>query len=158
MHIGSEGGKNQDFEINLAPIIDCFTVLITYLLVTASFITLTAVDVGVSATGEASTTQVPVDPPPMFMLMEMKLGHVFVIKISGGKLTQDVVIEVNETKDGKGGKWNYSEMMARLQQIQKKWAAIGDVSISAEPTILYKDIVETINEIKKIIPKVYISG
>ena len=36
-----------DFELNLASIIDCFTVLITYLLVSASFISLGILDVSV---------------------------------------------------------------------------------------------------------------
>lgn len=151
--IETGNGKGQDFDLNLAPIIDCFTVLITYLLVTASFLTLTALDVGVSATGEAKASPND-DPLPMFMTMEMKEGHEYSIKIAGGKLTQDVVVDVKATNEG----WNYTEMLGRLQQIQKKWPVLTDVSLSAEPTVQYKEIVNTINEIKKVIPKVFISG
>ena len=53
---GSGGKKDSDFELNLASIIDCFTVLITYLLVTASFITLGILDVTVTSS-LASTEQ-----------------------------------------------------------------------------------------------------
>ena len=67
-------GSGQDVDLNLAPIIDCFTVLITYLLVTASFLTLSSVDVSVSATGTGAPPQASTGPPPMSMSIELKAG------------------------------------------------------------------------------------
>jgi biopolymer transport protein ExbD len=34
------GGNGQEVELNITPIIDCFTVLITFLLASASFLSL----------------------------------------------------------------------------------------------------------------------
>src|SRR5579872_5936203 len=77
-------GSGQDVDLNLAPIIDCFTVLITYLLVTASFLTLSAVDVSVSATGAAAPATPDNSPPPLVMSIELKAGGQMDIEIRGG--------------------------------------------------------------------------
>ena len=44
-----EGSGGQDFELNLASLIDCFTVLITFLLASASFLSVGILDAGVAA-------------------------------------------------------------------------------------------------------------
>jgi biopolymer transport protein ExbD len=43
------GGNSQDADINLAPIIDCFTVLIAFMLVSASFLSIGVLDAGIAA-------------------------------------------------------------------------------------------------------------
>jgi biopolymer transport protein ExbD len=147
-------GNGQEVELNLAPIIDCFTVLITYLLVTASFLTLSALDVGVSATGVADAADVK-GPPPMMMTLELKTTGEIAILVRGGKLKKDVAINVAGEN---GGHWDLTELDARLHQINQKWPSLTDVSVSAEPTVIYKDIVVVIKEIQETIPKVFISG
>ena len=71
MSAGSGGNSNQDFDLNLAPIIDCFTVLITYLLVSASFISLNSLDVGIAATGDTAAAANP-STPPLALTAELK--------------------------------------------------------------------------------------
>lgn len=149
----SAENSNQDVELNLAPIIDCFTVLITYLLVTASFLTLSSVDVGVSATGTAPAVP-DVGPPPMVMTLELKANNEMAIQIRGGNLTKQFDLNVASNS----GTWNMGDLDAKLQQVQAKWPALNEVSVSADPTVVYKDIVTVIHEIQKIMPKVYISG
>jgi len=150
-----EGGSGQDVDLNLAPIIDCFTVLITYLLITASFINLTAMDVGVSATGSAASLDQPQGPPPMVMTLQLTEGGKMLMTVSGGRLTADVAITIEALPNGS---WNLNELSGRLRQVQNKWPEIKDVSVSADPTIKYKDIVTVINETQRSLPKVFISG
>ncbi len=148
-------GSGQDVELNLAPIIDCFTVLITYLLITASFINLAAMDVGVSATGSAAPPDQPQGPPPMIMTMLMSEGGRMTLTVSGGTLKSDMVVAVEPQANGS---WNLNELSGRLRQIQTKWPQIKDISVSAEPTVKYKDIVNVINETQRTLPKVFVSG
>ena len=149
------GGSNQDVDLNLAPIIDCFTVLITYLLITASFINLAAMDVGVSATGSAAPPDIPQGPPPMIMTMQLAEGGRATLNVSGGTLKADVTVTIEPLANGS---WNLNEISGRLRQIQKKWPQIKDVSVSAEPNVKYKDIVNVINEAQRTMPKVFVSG
>jgi len=150
------GDSNQDVELNLAPIIDCFTVLITYLLVTASFITLAALDVGVSATGTGAPAPADAGPPPMVMTMELKTDGSIAIQIRGGVDNKQITMTLPAGPGASG--WSTSELESKLLEIQKTWPTLNEVSVSAEPTVLYKSVISVIHEIQNVMPKVYISS
>jgi biopolymer transport protein ExbD len=147
-------GSTQDVDLNLAPIIDCFTVLITYLLVTASFLTLSSVDVGVSATGVGTPPPADAGPPPWVMTIELKANGEIGLQIRGGPESKEVTMSVR----GEPGKWDLTGLGAKLLDVQQKWPTLSEVSVTAEPTVIYKDIVLIIREIQNVMPKVYISG
>lgn len=150
------GESGQDVELNLAPIIDCFTVLITYLLVTASFISLAALDVGVSATGTSSApAPVPSGPPPMVMTLEMQSNGFIEIKVKGGESASEYVFHVPPNA---AGERNEDELLAKLNEVQTRWPELKEASVSAEPAVIYKDMVKVIRKIQETMPKVYISG
>src|SRR3954464_3977164 len=69
----------QDFDLNIASVIDCFTVLITYLLVSASFISISALDIDVSGAGDAPR----LEPPPISISVEMDSQHGLRVRITG---------------------------------------------------------------------------
>ncbi len=151
------GGGGGEVELNLAPIIDCFTVLITYLLVTASFITLTAVDVGVNAVNNSSETPPPVTTPektPMSMTMDLMATGEILLKVSGGELKQEVEVKV----PGVSGQFDADGLTASLTKIHEQWADVKEVSVNAAPTTKYKEVVTMINEAQKTITKVYLAG
>jgi len=154
--VDNSGGGSGEVELNLAPIIDCFTVLITYLLVTASFISLTAMDVSVAATNPSSASPPPVtDEKPMVMTMDLSDTGDVIVKVSGGTLTQDYGITV---KASASGAWDPEAVTSQLAKIRDRWAEIKEVSVNAAPAVKYKELVSLINETQKTMPKVYISG
>lgn len=58
-HIESQGsakGSSQDFELNLAPIIDCLVVLIAFLMVSLSYLSVQMLDAGMSSPGGLENT------------------------------------------------------------------------------------------------------
>jgi biopolymer transport protein ExbD len=148
-------GNGGDVELNLAPIIDCFTVLITYLLVTASFISLAAVDVGVSATGTAAANPAePQGPPPMVMTLEVKAGGAIDIKVRGGVKNSEFTFPVSAANGGR----NYEELLTKLTDVSSRWPDLKEASVSADPSVQYKEIVKVIRKIQETMPKVFISG
>lgn len=151
---GGGGEGSQDVDLNLAPIIDCFTVLITYLLVTASFISLTALDVGVSATGTAAPPPEDAGPPPMVMSLEALANGDIKINVRGGVSGKEFPYVIPAI----GGQRDESSLLLRLEEIKKTWPEIKDVSVSAEPTVIYKDIVKVIRKVQESMPKVLISS
>lgn len=155
MSASIEGGT--DVELNLAPIIDCFTVLITYLLVTASFITLSSVDVSVSVNGAGEPTAPPLEPkvPPMVMTLDLASNGELTIRITGGTLKKEFLTKLEGVQNRT---WDVAQLNQTLSRIVSKWNNLSEVSISAAPTVKYKEIVNLINEIQKTLPKVYISG
>lgn len=153
MSAGStEGGG--DVELNLAPIIDCFTVLITYLLVTASFLSIAAIDVGVSATGTGTPPPPDAGPPPMVMSLELLANGDIKINVRGGVSGKEYPFVINPLSTGR----DEESLLSRLNDIKQRWPEITDVSVSAEPTVVYKDVVKAIKKIQEAMPKVYISG
>lgn len=54
-HQGS--GPSQDFELNLAPIIDCMVVLIAFLMVSLSYLSIQMMDASVASTGGTVTQE-----------------------------------------------------------------------------------------------------
>ena len=154
-------GSTQDVEINLAPIIDCFTVLITYLLVTASFLTLASVDVSVSATGTGAPPPpgAPNLPPPWSMTVELKSNLELEVQIKGGPKSEKFSYVVPATVDQKQNpKWNLPQLTERLRAIQAKYPTLSEANVTAHPTVIYKDVVNVLHEIQTTMPKVFISG
>lgn len=152
----SDGGKNsQDFELNLAPIIDCFTVLITYLLVSASFLSLSVLDIGITATGEKAADAVAPTEIPISVSLYLRTNHTVEIKVSGGpkKISETSVLATNAE-----GSWNSVELKTKITELLKRWPTFKEVNMSAEPQIQYKDLVKIIEELKPLLPNIYLAG
>ena len=153
--VDNSGGESGEVELNLAPIIDCFTVLITYLLVTASFLTLTALDVSVAATNPSqATTPPPTDEKPLFMTMDLADTGDVIIKVTGGDLAKEYGVTIS----GRFGSWDGEALNAQLTRIRERWDSLKEISVNAAPAVRYKELVSLINETQKSMPKVFISG
>jgi len=153
--VAGDGEGNQDVELNLAPIIDCFTVLITYLLVTASFLSLSALDVGVSATGAATPPATPDNkPPPMVLSLQIMVNGDITLNVRGGVSGREYPFKVV----AQDGKRDEARLLEQLRTIQKRWPEIAEASVAAEPTVIYSDVVRVIKKIQEALPKVFISG
>ena len=83
------GGGEGDVELNIAPIVDCFTVLIAYMLVSMSYIQLSIFDAGVAASPPADSA--PAEPPhpdakiPLSFSVEVAETNQIELKLTGGK-------------------------------------------------------------------------
>lgn len=156
--VDNSNGEGQEVELNLAPIIDCFTVLITYLLVTASFLTLTALDVSVSATSDSNSIPPPpaLDKPPLVMTLDLSGTNEIFLKVTGGDLKKDYEVKL-AARPNNGG-WDQETLTRTLTDITSRWNSLSEVSVSAAPTVKYRELVNIINATQKTLPKVYISG
>src|SRR4051812_2839783 len=79
---GDTGGKggSQDFDLNLAPIIDCMTVLIAFMLASTAFLSIGILDAGVAAAG---ATQSSNTPPAIQVAVELGKDQAITVKVSG---------------------------------------------------------------------------
>ena len=150
----SAGDTGQDVELNLAPIIDCFTVLITYLLVSASFISLSVLDVGVSASG-AGAAAAPAGTPPLNLSLKLAADQSMEFHLTGGDKHLDEKMAFPRTAQGG---WDMVELAKRLKYMKTKYPTLKEVSLSADPTVHYKDVVKMIEATRKSMPKVYLAG
>jgi biopolymer transport protein ExbD len=148
----SEGGsgrsQSQDFELNLASIIDCMTVLITFLLASTAFISIGIMDAGVAAAGTAATDSTP---PPVNLSLELGRDHGMTVKVSGKQSS-------SQTVSAKDGQWNADDLTQRLAQIHQQWPTVNAITLSAENTVEYNDVIKIMDTTRKTIPVVLLGG
>src|SRR4051812_27404214 len=75
----TEGG--QDFDINLAPIIDCFTVLISFMLASASFLAIGVFEASVAANSGAPNAATK--PPAIRIEIELGMRNEILLNVEG---------------------------------------------------------------------------
>lgn len=145
------GGKhrgNQDFELNIASIIDCFTVLIAFMLVSASFLSIGIFDAGVAATGN---TPAAGTPPSVLVTVELLKDNVIVVKTTG----KETLIQ---TLEPMGNLYNYGALERSLSALHTKWQDFNAVTLMASENVEYRDVIKGMEGIRKIIPVVMLGG
>lgn len=131
----------QDFDLNIAPIIDCFTVLIAYLLISASFISIGFFDVGVSTVSEVTTATSNREPQESLSIV-LGADQRAIIKLTGVESSTATVAK--------------SELATTISAIRKKWPALVEANVSGESQVEYHEIIDVIEIVKKEIPKVFV--
>ncbi len=145
-HIESQesGGKaSQDFELNLAPIIDCMVVLIAFLMVSLSYLSIQMLDAGLSSPGglakandSALAIEVKIETPDLLSVSVSEGGR----KISSQKVER--------------AQWSL-HLNGIVEKLGRKPEA---ATISAENDISYEVVVRTLDELKDVVPQVQLSG
>lgn len=146
LHSGG-GETEQDFELNLASIIDCFTVLITYLLISASFLTIGMFDVNVPSVGPASNSTAPT--PKITLSVKLKQNGQLTINVSGAA-------KQSLSLSSKDKNWDFDQLAAQVEEMKKKWPAMDTAMISADGLVEYAPLVKAIDQLRKHLPFVFI--
>ncbi len=153
---GPHGGQNQDFDINLAPIIDCFTVLITFLLASASFLAIGIFDSSVAVPGATNKTQA------VSVRVDVELGSQFEIafKLSGAPPAKGKEKDGNYVKKlpALNGKWNTVLLLEEIEKVQKAWPNTGSMVLSAGDDIEYVHIVKVMETMRTKVPNILLGG
>lgn len=133
------GGSSQDFELNLAPIIDCFTVLITFLLATASFLSIGFLEARAAA--QRAESGVAQEPRAILRVRLIEPGEAFEFDLSGRRARFPV---------------------AELEMRAKEWKAahpqLETATLEAEDAIEYKTVVDAMDKLRTAIPVIQLSG
>lgn len=145
---GKPGQASQDFDLNLAPIIDCFTVLVTFLLASSAFLSIGLMDAGVSA---SSPSQSQTAPPPIQIKIELRAGNKVELKTTG-KSTRNSAFTVKE------GKYDFESLKRELASLKTSFPSVDAVTLSADDSIEYKDVIEAMEIIRKTQPVVMLGG
>jgi len=139
---GNHGSGSQDFELNLASIIDCLTVLITFLLASTAFISIGILDAGVAAAGSTATQTAP---PPVNFTLEIGKGDSMTIKVTGkSSLTEKVS--------------GFDGLTQKLATLHQRWPSVNAITLTADSAVEYEDVVKVMNTTRKTIPVVLLGG
>jgi biopolymer transport protein ExbD len=144
--LGKAEAGEVDVELNLTSIIDCFTVLITYLLVTASFISFGILDVSVAAPSPADSAS-PGSNPPLGVTVFMAPGYAMEIRTTGEE-TRTYPIP------SKGGKWDLDAVTDHLNSFKSRFPKLDTALVSADDAIEYREVVHAVETVRSTIPNV----
>jgi len=123
-------------------------VLIAFMLASASFLSIGILDAGIAAAGAAPTTA---GPPSINVTIELYADHAMTVKLSG-KATS------SQSLKAKDGGWDYTALTEALGSTKAKYADLAAVTLTADNATEYKDVVKTMETIRKTIPVVMLGG
>jgi biopolymer transport protein ExbD len=139
------GGRRkmaQDFELNLAPIIDCMVVLIAFLMASMSYLSIQIIDAGVAAgKGVAGKTESTV--------LEIRAA-------ADGQLK----IQARTARGPVGQAWALSvaDLSVKMPEINAKTPGIKAATLMADDRVNYEQVVKILDQVKETIPSVQLSG
>lgn len=145
----SEAEAEHDFELNLASIIDCFTVLITYLLLSASFVSLGIFDVSVPV---ASLSSFPSQDKKVTLTLILQAHGGLSLKVEGGKE------KPHSFFPSQAGQPDYQSLLALLKKIHDEYPEVKEILLESEEMVLYADIIHALEKIRPLFPQIAISG
>ncbi len=141
----SSGGRPQetDFELNLAPIIDCFTVLVTFMLASSSFLAMTWMEAqlpGSAASADASPKQ-----PVILDVHLVDRAGVIGAKVGiSGKSKSDV-----ETQE---------QIEPAVRGLASTSGQVDGIRLHADPGVNYGHLVRVFERLRTIHPNVALGG
>jgi biopolymer transport protein ExbD len=126
--------ERKPAELLLVPMIDIFTVLVTFLLMTAVFsrITIMQIDLPSSAAGK------PVEPPPFRLEVIIRKDG---FELSDGKQAIGTIPKLNDAYDLSG-------LTARVLDVKREHPASEEVSVLSEPKVPYNELVQAMDAIR----------
>lgn len=147
--VRSSGGQSQDFDLNLAPIIDCLTVLITFILVSASYLSVGILESSVaSASASPQTEEKQVDE---MLSIEIKGDHTILVNLSG-KFNHSHLITSDK------GDWNYNGLVDQLALVKGESPELQTAVLTADNDVDYRQVVKSMEIAKKAVPSVMLGG
>ena len=142
----SESG-GQDFELNLASIIDCLTVIIAFLLMSSSFVSFGAMDTAVAIPQQAAATPSQGDSRAVTLTL----------KLEGQGSEEKVDWEVMPNSGGKAQEKKSiarSALVTELEQAKGRYPGLQGVVLSAEGRTPYQKLIAAMDDTRKVFPAV----
>jgi biopolymer transport protein ExbD len=141
------GEFEQDFELNIASIIDCFVVLIAFVLVSTSFFSIGIIDAEVAGASDAAENA----SENSHVVIELKADHSIVLKsgMSG---------EISKRIPADGKAWNFDRMAGTLEALKNGNSELTSAIVVAENSVAYRDVMTSMEVAKGKIAQVNLGG
>lgn len=150
---GSGKRENLDTELNLVPIIDCFVILICFLLFTASFTQLVFLEAKITENTAAAMTKSRNELDKFHLVIELKDSGYSL------KLTGSDVKSKNITIENAGGEYNYAQLHAQLIELKTmhpdRFSVDIEVKANEKQKIKYEYVLRTIDSVRHLTDQEY---
>lgn len=134
---GKSRGRNKNIELNLVPVIDLMSVLITFLLISAVWTQVSMIQIGSSLYGKKTESQ-PATPPPPNADVVLKVD----VKEGGYVLTVGRQI-ISLPKIGID--FDDAGLIAQLQRVKQLYPEKVDAVLSVADAIPYEQLIKAMD-------------
>jgi biopolymer transport protein ExbD len=139
--------EHEEANVNIASIIDCFTVIITYLLSAASLVSISALEAGL-----ISQSNDPIDPNQKPKeTIELSVRNTGVIDLffrNAEGNTQRLSFKAEES----------GEISSKVTEYKKQYPELKYISLFSEDKVQYEFLTKVVSTQKNILPVVFVGG
>jgi len=134
-NLGNNSG--QEVDLNITPIIDCFTVLITFLLASASFLSIgffEAYTPGVTASAETLE-------PDVEVILKVNSKQIVEVKLKG-KINNSTQFSITEPLA-------LEKMEKIIEKIREEKLTLNQILLTAENDVPYQNLIKVMDTLQK---------
>lgn len=136
---GDSSGRKKNVELNLVPVIDLMSVLITFLLITAVWTQVSMIQIGSSVYGKKTDTQPNPTPPPhaeVVLKVDVKdIGYVLTV----GKQVISLPMVDNQFDD--------AGLIAQLQRVKQLYPDKTDAVVTVADVMPYEQLIKAMDNL-----------
>jgi biopolymer transport protein ExbD len=157
--------QQADVDVDMVPIMNMFLVLVPFLLMSASFLHIKAINTSVPVLGDAATEITQTEKTIKTTVVAEIKGNGIALTVNADALEQNEInqwseiIPMSESKE-----YLFADLKAYLMRLKKTYPASDTIIIIPDSEVLYDTIIHTMdvarysNEKMKLFPNVVISG
>jgi biopolymer transport protein ExbD len=138
----------QDFELNIASIIDCFVVLIAFILISTSFFSIGILDAEISGGGADSASAISAET----IVVQLKVDRS--IRVSRTNEGKNSAVRLLGTEKG----WDFQALSKKIGEWKKTTPELDTAVIQADNAVSYRDVMAAMESAKTQLPKVSLGG
>lgn len=137
----SSGDGGQDFELNLASIIDCLTVIIAFLLLSSSFVSYGSLDTAVAAPqGQNAGAASESAAQALTLSVTLRDSSKVDLEVSGSRSEKKSIAR--------------ESLKAELESMKAKYPGLSGMVLTASGRVAYRDLIRGMDESRQVFPAV----
>lgn len=134
---GKSGGRAKNIELNLVPVIDLMSVLITFLLITAVWTQISMIQIGSSLYGKKSDSeQSPTPPPNADVVLKVDVKEIGYVLTVGKQVISLPMV---------GGQFDDAGLIAQLQRVKQLYPEKVDAVVSMADALPYDHLIKAMD-------------
>ncbi len=144
---GHQKGR-VDFELNIVPVIDCLTILVTFMLAAGIYYSIAMLDIRLSAAGKEVSAPSQSD---VSVEVQLSADKSVVLKVSGKEARR-------RTFDRSPAGVDLAALSAELEGIKSRWPSVKSATLESNREASYQDVVSVLETIRRSHPDVLLGG
>lgn len=136
--------NNQEFELDLAPLLSVMVKLVPVLLISSAFVQMMIIETELPQVVQQAIQDQDKNPKAPQVTVEInKKDGVKIIVNDQGQEKVEVVALTSEKQ------FNYSELHAKFQEVKKAYPQVFKIEFNPDGNVSYKDVVKVMDEARR---------